>query len=140
MRKNMYESAVIINATLDDAQIESIITKIKDTIEANGGQINLLDKWGRKRLAYMINKSKIGFYVIFRFEAPSNTITKVERIYHLDESIIRFITIKLDKYAVEYFKDQEVVATKVEEVVETAKAEEVVETTKVEVSASEQSE
>lgn len=120
MRKNMYESAVIINAALDDAQIEAIITKIQDTIQLNGGTISVLDKWGRKRLAYMINKSKIGFYVIFRFEAPSEAISKLERVYRLEESIIRFLTIKLDKFAVEYFKDQEIAATtKVEEVVET---------------------
>ncbi|MDP2300892.1 MAG: 30S ribosomal protein S6 [Ignavibacteria bacterium] len=120
MRKNMYESAVIINAALDDAQIEAIITKIQDTIQLNGGTISVLDKWGRKRLAYMINKSKIGFYVIFRFEAPSEAISKLERVYRLEESIIRFLTIKLDKFAVEYFNDQEIAATtKVEEVVET---------------------
>lgn len=120
MRKNMYESAVIINAALDDAQIEAIITKIQDTIQLNGGTISVLDKWGRKRLAYMINKSKIGFYVIFRFEAPSEAISKLERAYRLEESIIRFLTIKLDKFAVEYFNDQEIAATtKVEEVVET---------------------
>jgi small subunit ribosomal protein S6 len=120
MRKNMYESAVIINAALDDAQIEAIITKIQDTIQLNGGTISLLDRWGRKRLAYMINKSKIGFYVIFRFEAPSEAISKLERVYRLEESIIRFLTIKLDKFAVEYFKDQEIATTtKVDEAVDT---------------------
>jgi small subunit ribosomal protein S6 len=120
MRKNMYESAVIINAALDDAQIEAIITKIQDTIQLNGGTISVLDKWGRKRLAYMINKSKIGFYVIFRFEAPSEAISKLERVYRLEESIIRFLTIKLDKFAVEYFKDQEIATTvKVDEAVDT---------------------
>jgi small subunit ribosomal protein S6 len=120
MRKNMYESAVIINAALDDAQIEASITKIQDTIQLNGGTISLLDKWGRKRLAYMINKSKIGFYVIFRFEAPSEAISKLERVYRLEESIIRFLTIKLDKFAVEYFKDQEIATTtKVDEAVDT---------------------
>lgn len=120
MRKNMYESAVIINAALDDAQIEAVVTKIQDTIQLNGGVISVLDKWGRKRLAYMINKSKIGYYVIFRFEAPTEAIAKLERVYRLEESIIRFLTISLDKYAIEYFKDQDSAASvKVEEVAET---------------------
>lgn len=120
MRKNMYESAVIINAALDDAQIEAVVTKIQDTIQLNGGVISVLDKWGRKRLAYMINKSKIGYYVIFRFEAPTEAIAKLERVYRLEESIIRFLTISLDKYAIEYFKDQDAAASvKVEEVAET---------------------
>ncbi|HRI47950.1 MAG TPA: 30S ribosomal protein S6 [Ignavibacteriaceae bacterium] len=120
MRKNMYESAVIINAALDDAQIEAVVTKIQDTIQLNGGVISVLDKWGRKRLAYMINKSKIGYYVIFRFEAPTEAIAKLERVYRLEESIIRFLTIALDKYAIEYFKDQDAAASvKVEETSET---------------------
>ncbi|MBX2976775.1 MAG: 30S ribosomal protein S6 [Ignavibacteriaceae bacterium] len=120
MRKNMYESAVIINAALDDAQIEAVVTKIQDTIQLNGGVISVLDKWGRKRLAYMINKSKIGYYVIFRFEAPTEAIAKLERVYRLEESIIRFLTIALDKYAIEYFKDQDAAASvKVEETAET---------------------
>ncbi|OGU29851.1 MAG: 30S ribosomal protein S6, partial [Ignavibacteria bacterium GWA2_35_9] len=59
------------------------------------------ENWGRKRLAYMVKKSKIGYYVIFRFNAPSNIITKLERFYSLDEYILRFLTIRLDKDAIE---------------------------------------
>ncbi len=101
MRANTYESAVIINAALDDEQIESIITRIKDFITNNGGNIREIENWGRKRLAYMINKSKIGYYAIFRFDAPTNIISKLERNYTLDEHILRYLTISLDKDAVE---------------------------------------
>jgi small subunit ribosomal protein S6 len=104
MKTNSYESAVIINAALDDEQIESIITRIKDFITNNGGNIRDIDNWGRKRLAYMINKSKIGYYVIFRFDAPTNIITKLERNYTLDEHILRYLTISLNKDAVEYLE------------------------------------
>ncbi len=106
MRKHQYESAVIINAALEDEQIEQIIAKLKDTIEQNGGVIVDLDKWGRKRLAYQIRKSKIGYYVIFRFESPVEAIAKIERTYRLEESILRFLTIKLDKNAIEYLNEQ----------------------------------
>ncbi len=104
MKTNSYESAVIINAALDDEQIESIITRIKDFITNNGGNIRDIDNWGRKRLAYMINKSKIGYYVIFRFDAPTNIISKLERNYTLDEHILRYLTISLNKDAVEYLE------------------------------------
>lgn len=104
MNSNTYESAVIINAALEDDQIEAVISRIKETLTNNGGNIREIENWGRKRLAYMIKKSKIGYYVIFRFDAPSNIVAKLERIYSLDEHIVRFLTIQLDKDAVEHLE------------------------------------
>jgi len=101
MKNNVYESAVLINAALDDEQIEAIIARIKETIVSNGGEISEMENWGRKRLAYTVKKSKIGYYVIFRFDAPPNIVSKLERFYSLDEYILRFLTIHLDNDAIE---------------------------------------
>jgi len=101
MRTGVYESAVLINAALDDQQIDSILTRIKDLITNNGGQIRELDNWGRKRLAYPVDKSKIGYYAIFRFDAPSDIVAKLERTYTLDEQILRFVTLNLSNDALE---------------------------------------
>lgn len=101
MKNNVYESAVLINAALDDEQIEAMIAHIRETIINNGGEIREEENWGRKRLAYMVKKSKVGYYVIFRFDAPSNIVTKLERFYSLDEYILRFLTLRLDKDAIE---------------------------------------
>jgi len=101
MKNNVYESAVLINAALDDEQINNIIARIKETIVNNGGEIREVENWGRKRLAYIVKKSKIGYYVIFRFDAPSSIISKLERFYTLDEYILRFLTIRLDSDALQ---------------------------------------
>lgn len=101
MKSDFYESAVLINAVLEDNQIETLINRIKDFITNNGGQITDFENWGRKRLAYPIEKSKIGYYAIFRFTAPRNILAKIERFYNLDENILRYLTIKLDKHAIE---------------------------------------
>ena len=101
MRTGVYESTVLINASLDDQQIESILTKIKDIITNNGGQIRELENWGRKRLAYPVEKSKIGYYAIYRFDAPSDIVAKLERTYSLDEQILRYLTLKLNNDALE---------------------------------------
>jgi len=106
LRRNNYESGVILNATLDDAQIDAIVAKIKELIAANGGELKHTDLWGRKRLAYMIQKHKVGYYAFFRFEAPSEFIQKLERMYKLEENILRFITLKLDKYALAELEKQ----------------------------------
>ncbi len=133
MKSSTYESAVIINAALDDDQIESIITRIKETIVSNGGEIKNIDNWGRKRLAYMVKKSKIGYYAIFRFSASSNIISKLERFYQLDEQILRYLTIKLDNDAIEYLEQKQAVASSNEnDNSETADAEENMSTDEVE--------
>jgi small subunit ribosomal protein S6 len=104
MKINAYESAVIINAALDDEQIEVEVSRLKEHIVNFGGEIIDLDKVGRKRLAYVVNKSKIGYYAIYRYTAPSTIVAKLERIFTLDENILRFLTIRLDKDALEYFE------------------------------------
>lgn len=109
MKNQTYESAVLINATLDDPQIEGIISKIKETIINLGGEIKEIENWGRKRLAYTINKSKIGYYVILRFNAPTSIIAKLERFYTLDDHVLRFLNIKLDAIALEQIEKNKVV-------------------------------
>ena len=96
----VYESVALINATLEDPQIDSIIDKIQDFIVKQGGHIRTLDKWGRKRLAYPINKKNNGFFVVIEFEAPGDAIAKLSRYYALDEQVLRHLTIQLDRNAI----------------------------------------
>jgi len=106
MRKQSYESVVLINAALEDEQVENTITRIQETITSHGGEIIELDRWGRKRLAYPIKKSKSGYYVVIRFESTTDLVSILERNYRLDENIIRYLTIALDKYALEAIAKQ----------------------------------
>jgi len=101
MSNRVYESAVLINAALEDEQVQSIISHIKEIIVSSGGELIEIEDWGRRRLAYMVKKSKIGYYTILRFNAPPDIISKLERYYKLDESILRFLTISLSKNALE---------------------------------------
>lgn len=101
MKSGVYESAILINAALEDNQIENVINRVKEFITTNGGQIRDFENWGRKRLAYPVEKSKIGYYAIFRFDAPGSIVSKLERFYNLDEHILRYLIIKLSKEALE---------------------------------------
>ncbi len=101
MEPKHYESVVIFNAALEDEQIENNISRIQDTIKNNGGKVVELDRWGRKRLAYPIQKSKTGYYLILRYSAPAELIAVLERSFRLDETIIRYLTIVLNKKALE---------------------------------------
>jgi len=94
-----YETTFIVNASLDDAQVEAVIARVQETITKNGGTIKAVNKWGRKRLAYSINKRTNGFYVNVEFEAPGTVLAHLERAYQLDEMVLRNLTIVLDRKA-----------------------------------------
>ena len=117
MSKRVYESAVLINAALDDESIKNLIGRVKETITTNGGDILEVEDWGRKRLAYQVKKSKIGYYAIFRFNSQPDLIPKLERYYQLDEAILRYLTITLSKDALEQIEiDKSLLPQLVEEV------------------------
>ncbi len=99
--KHTYESTFIVNAALDDAKIDGVIEKVKDVIVKHGGELRELFKWGRKRFAYPIKKKKNGFYIVCEFSAPGDVVSKLERHYQLDENILRYLTIHLEKKALQ---------------------------------------
>lgn len=94
--KRSYETTVIINAGLEDIAVDGVINGIVEFIKNNGGEIQTLDKWGRKRLAYPIQKKNNGYYVYFLYESPATLPPMLERYFHLDENIIRHLTVYLE--------------------------------------------
>jgi len=118
MKKKMYESTILINAALEDDQIQSIISHIKELISSNDGEITDVEDWGRRRLAYMIKRSKIGYYIIFQFNAYPQIISPLEKFYKLDENILRYLNIKLTKNALEQIeKNKEQLLAEAENVI-----------------------
>jgi small subunit ribosomal protein S6 len=99
-KARLYETTFIVNASLDDTQVDSVIGRVQDVIVKNGGTANAINKWGRKRLAYSINKKTNGFYVNIEFTAPAPLLASLERAFQLDEMILRFLTIQLDQKAI----------------------------------------
>lgn len=104
MKKRDYESVIIFNSSLEDEQIDAAIGRVKSALENNGATITDIEKWGRKRLAYSIQKSKSGYYLIIRFIAPPDSISKLERFFFLEDTIIRYLTSLLTKKDIEYYK------------------------------------
>jgi small subunit ribosomal protein S6 len=93
---NIYENVVILNASLPDEEINASIAKISDLVVNSGGEVLKADQWGRKKLAYEINKQQKGFYVLFVFRTPAATIRKLEELYKVFDPVIKFMVIKLE--------------------------------------------
>jgi len=98
---NQYETVFIATPVLSDAQIKEVVTKFSGLISAAAELIHDED-WGLKKLAYPIQKKSTGFYHLFEFKSDPSFIEKLEIEFRRDERIIRFLTFKLDKHAVEY--------------------------------------
>jgi len=97
-----YETVFIITPVLSEPQVKETVRKFRNIITENGGEIVHEEDWGMKKLAYPIQKKSTGFYSLFEFRSAPGFISKLETDYRRDERIIRFITVKLDKYATEY--------------------------------------
>ena len=97
--KYLYETTVIINASLEDPQIETVASRVQEVITKNDGTLKSVDRWGRKRLAYPIKKKNNGYYVNIEFEAPPAIVKQLDHVYALEEQILRTLTIRIDKKA-----------------------------------------
>ena len=99
---NHYETVFIVTPVLSDAQVQEVADKFQGVITENGGRIVSGEEWGLKKLAYPIQKKTTGFYFLIEFEAEGDIVDILETQYRRDERVIRFLTFKMDKYAVEY--------------------------------------
>lgn len=89
-----YETIVIIRPNVGEDDIAGIIDKTTGIIESNGGSIVTVDKWGLKKLAYLIKKEQQGYYVLIEYAGKPEAVAEMERIYRIDDKILKFMTIK----------------------------------------------
>ncbi|MDR3189314.1 MAG: 30S ribosomal protein S6 [Prevotellaceae bacterium] len=99
---NHYETVFILTPVLSDVQVKEAVDKFRAIITDNGGQLVHEEDWGLKKLAYPIQKKSTAFYSMMEFQAEGTLVEKLETEFRRDERVIRFLTFKLDKYAVEY--------------------------------------
>lgn len=104
-----YQTIIVIDSLLKSEEIDAIIEKISRIINNNGGKVLSIDRWEKKRLAYEIKKRQYGYYVEIDFEAPHNLVKILERDYRLDENILRYLTVVLDKKALTHLEKQQLI-------------------------------
>lgn len=85
-----YESMIIIVSTLTEEDSKQELEKINSFIKKNGGEVLNTDDWGKKRLAYKINDFNEGYYFVNYFNFDTNKVSKLERMYKLNENVIRY--------------------------------------------------
>jgi len=91
---NKYELAVVVSAKLEDDERVATIERVKEYITRFGGTVTNVDEWGKKRLAYEIQKMREAFYYFIKFESDSNCPNEVENSVRIMENVIRFLCVK----------------------------------------------
>ena len=90
-----YETIFIIRPTITEDEITGIIEKTTGIIEGDGGSIIKIDKWGLKKLAYLIKKESQGHYVYADFAGIPASVAEIERIFRIDDRVLKYMTVKL---------------------------------------------
>ena len=90
---NKYESVIIINPSVEEEGIKSLVTKFTDLINTEG-KVEKVDELGKRKLAYEVKKNKEGYYLIFNFEAKPTLIAELERNYRITDEVIKFIVVR----------------------------------------------
>ncbi|RMG73338.1 MAG: 30S ribosomal protein S6 [Nitrospirae bacterium] len=103
---NYYENIIIVDPTLGDEEVTEVSNKCKETIEKYGGTILKTDNWGRRKLAYELNKRSQGYYILYTFRAPSEAIAKMERFYRVYEPVFKFMFVRLEKKQLKALLDE----------------------------------
>jgi len=99
---NQYETVFILNPVLSDDQVKEAVGGYVEYLEKKNCEIIFVDKWGLRKLAYPIKKKNNGFYNLIEFKADNTVVAELEIAFKRDERILRFLTVSLDKYAVDY--------------------------------------
>ncbi len=99
---NQYETVFIMTPVLSDQQMKETVEKFKGILTAAGAEIINEEEWGLKSMAYPIQKKSTGFYELVEFKAEPEVVAKLELGFRRDERVIRYLTVKMDKYAAEY--------------------------------------
>ena len=91
---NKYELALVVSAKIEDDARAAVVEKAKDYVDRYGGTVTEVEEWGKKRLAYEIQKMREGFYYFIQFEADTACPAEVERHIRIMDNVLRYLVVK----------------------------------------------
>ncbi|MQW88493.1 30S ribosomal protein S6 [Sinorhizobium saheli] len=94
----LYEHVFLARQDITPQQVEALVEQYKGVLEANGGKVGRVENWGLKSLTYRIKKNRKAHYVLMDIDAPAPAVHEVERQMRINEDILRYLTIAVDKH------------------------------------------
>jgi len=93
----IYENLFIVKPDATEEEIDQLIEQLSGNITKAGGTVDKVDKWGKRRLAYRVEKNREGFYVLMQFTAEATLVKEFERRLRVQDSVIKFLTVRIDE-------------------------------------------
>ena len=93
---NQYEVMYVIDPALEDSARAELINRFSDLVVKNGGEVDRVDEWGKRRLAYAIQYKTEGYYVLMYIKAPAELPREIERNMQISDSILRYLTVRYE--------------------------------------------
>ena len=93
---NQYEVMYVIDPTLEDSARTELINRFSDLVKKNGGEVDRVDEWGKRRLAYAIQYKTEGYYVLMYIKAPAELPREIERNMQISDSVLRYLTVRYE--------------------------------------------
>ena len=93
----IYENLFIVKPDATEEEIDSLIEQMSKNITTPGGTVDKVEKWGKRRLAYRVEKHREGYYVLLTFTADSQAVREFERRMRVQDSVIKFLTVRIDE-------------------------------------------
>ena len=93
---NQYEVMYVIDAALEDGARVELINRFSELVKKNGGEIDRVDEWGKRRLAYTINYKTEGYYVLMYIKGPSELPRELERNMQISDSVLRYLVVRYE--------------------------------------------
>ena len=93
---NQYEAMYIIDASLEESARTELINRFAELVNKNGGQVDRIDEWGKRRLAYAINYKTEGYYVLMYLKGPSDLPKELERNLKISDLVLRYLIVRYE--------------------------------------------
>ena len=94
---NKYELIYVIDTAMEESARNELIARFNGMIEEDGGKVEKVEEWGKRRLAYTVNYKNEGYYVLVNFTANPELPREIERVMQINESILRYLTVKVEE-------------------------------------------
>jgi len=99
---NQYETVIVLTPVLSDDEAKRAIESYKEVLKGFGAEMIHEEAWGLRQLAYPIKKKTTGIYFVIEYKAETDSVAKLELQFNRDEQILRYLTIRLDKFSIDY--------------------------------------
>ncbi|HUA61969.1 MAG TPA: 30S ribosomal protein S6 [Verrucomicrobiae bacterium] len=93
----IYEELFILKPDIPEEEVDPFVEQLRTNLTSAGATVDKVDKWGKRRLAYRVEKYREGFYVLLQFTAPPEAVKELERRLRVSDSVLKYLTVRIDE-------------------------------------------